>query len=67
MNRTAAITRARNLIRQRATQKNMKPVIFCDLDGHLHIKIGDGGLFIRLTRDPGDESDPDETSPVVSS
>jgi len=56
MNRQSAITRARNLIRQRAVQKSMKPVLFCDLDGNLHIKISNGGILIRLARSSGEDS-----------
>ena len=65
VNRAAAISRARNLIRQRAVQKNNTPVIYCDLDGNLHIKIGNGGLLIRMARNP----EPDraiESEPALS-
>jgi len=62
MKRQAAITRARNLIRQRAIRVNNKPVVYCDLQGNLQIKIGKGGLLIKLNKnsgtDSGLESDP---------
>ena len=62
MNRQAAITRARNLIRQRAVQKTMTPVVSVDQDGNYVIKIGKGGILIRLARSSGDDS-PVESEP----
>lgn len=55
MNRRSAITRARNLIRQQVMRKSRTPVISIHENGNFQVKIGSGGLLIRLSRS---ESEP---------
>ena len=50
MNRQAAITRARALLQQRATRISNKPTISTGEDGNFMVKIGTGGIVIRLSR-----------------
>lgn len=48
MTRQSVITRARALLQQRANRTNNKPTISTDEDGNLRVKIGTGGILIRL-------------------
>ena len=63
MNRHIAITRARDLIRQRATRRSMIPVVTVDENGNYLLGVGDGGFLIRLAR----PSESIESDPVADS
>jgi hypothetical protein len=54
MNRAAAITRARALLKQRASRKSMIPVITVDENGDVLLSVGDWGFLIRLARSEGE-------------
>lgn len=63
MNRQAAIRKARELILAHHARINNKPVITIHDNGNFQVKIGTGGLLVRLARP---QSGLDEPEPGLS-
>ena len=66
MNRAAAISRARSLLRQRAVRINNKPIISTDELGTFSAVIGKGGIVVRLALRSGEESELEPDSAGLS-